>query len=157
MTPELVASTCSAHSPLGDDGLPWRFDNRWCSESVVLLAVGIHADQAFDRLPILADALEEAGCDDEVILAHCRQCSGHDPECWVVRYALEGDLVTHLEQIADPFEDYVPAPAIEMRPVPVFMKVILWSFGIAIAGFVLFVGCSGIVSFIRNGWRPGKP
>ncbi len=39
------------------------FPTRWRTETVRLLADGIDADQAFDRLPILADALEEAGCD----------------------------------------------------------------------------------------------
>jgi hypothetical protein len=39
---------------------------------------------AFDRLPILADALEEAGCTDEEILAHCRGPGPHVKGCWVV-------------------------------------------------------------------------
>lgn len=157
MTPELAASSCSPLSPLGEDGLPWRFDNRWCSETVVLLAVGIHTDQAFDRLPILAEALEEAGCDDEVILAHCRQCCQHHPECWVVRRARRGELVTQSQPITHPLEGYVPVPEVEVRPVPVFMKAILWTLGIGIACFVLFACCGGVVTFIRNGWRPAKP
>jgi hypothetical protein len=38
----------------------------------------------FDRLPILADALEDAGCTDRAILDHCRQESEHVRGCWVV-------------------------------------------------------------------------
>jgi len=48
------------------------------------LAKGIDADQAFDRMPILADALEEAGCDDPVLLWHRRACPTHSPHCWVL-------------------------------------------------------------------------
>ena len=56
----------------------------WRSPTVLALATGIHADRAFDRLPVLADALEEAGCDHADILAHCRQNSPHFEYCWVV-------------------------------------------------------------------------
>jgi hypothetical protein len=49
----------------------------WRSETVVALATGIHFDNAFDRVPILADALEEAGCDDEDVLTHCRGPAPH--------------------------------------------------------------------------------
>ena len=44
--------------------------------------------KAFDRLPILADALEEAGCDDPAILAHLRGDGPHCRGCWVVDLAL---------------------------------------------------------------------
>jgi hypothetical protein len=40
--------------------------------------------RALDRLPILADALEEAGCTDADILAHCRGPGPHVRGCWVV-------------------------------------------------------------------------
>lgn len=48
------------------------------------LAASIYTDRAFDRLPILADALEEAGCTDEAILSHCRGPGPHVRGCWVV-------------------------------------------------------------------------
>jgi hypothetical protein len=51
---------------------------------VVTLAKSIYEDRAFDRLPILADALEESGCHDPDILAHCRQPGEHVRGCWVV-------------------------------------------------------------------------
>ena len=59
-------------------------DPRWQTETVVALATGIYAERAFDRLPILADALEEAGCDHADILAHCRGNGPHVRGCWVV-------------------------------------------------------------------------
>lgn len=44
----------------------------WEGGTVRKLAESIYQERAFDRMPILADALEEAGCTDETILAHCR-------------------------------------------------------------------------------------
>jgi hypothetical protein len=41
-------------------------------------------ERAYDRLPILADALEEAGCTNAEILAHCRELGEHVRGCWVV-------------------------------------------------------------------------
>jgi hypothetical protein len=56
----------------------------WVTPMVLALAGGIYADRAFDRLPILADALEEAGCMDAEILSHCRGPGPHVRGCWVV-------------------------------------------------------------------------
>jgi hypothetical protein len=52
--------------------------------SVEAVARAIYQDRAFNRMPILADALEDAGCDDAVILAHCRGPGPHVRGCWVV-------------------------------------------------------------------------
>ncbi|OWK45068.1 hypothetical protein [Fimbriiglobus ruber] len=52
------------------------------------LARGIAHDQAFDRLPILADALEEAGVTDIALLAHCRSGGPHARGCWAVDLVL---------------------------------------------------------------------
>jgi hypothetical protein len=68
-------------------GNPFRrvaADPAWLTSTVVALARGVHADRAFDRLPILADALQDAGCDDPDILAHCRGPHAHTLGCWVV-------------------------------------------------------------------------
>ncbi len=56
----------------------------WLTSTVVAVARGIDADAAFDRLPILADALEDAGCTDEDLLAHCRGSGLHSRGCVVV-------------------------------------------------------------------------
>ena len=64
---------------------PGEFDaESWRTSAVVALAEGIHADRAFDRLPILADALQDAGCDDAEVLDHCRGPGPHVRGCWVV-------------------------------------------------------------------------
>jgi hypothetical protein len=56
----------------------------WATPSVVQLAQAVYDDRAFDRLPILADALHEAGCDNADILDHCRKPGEHAKGCWVV-------------------------------------------------------------------------
>jgi hypothetical protein len=56
----------------------------WADGTVVKLARSIYEDRAFERMPILGDALEEAGCTDEAILSHCRQAGEHVLGCWVV-------------------------------------------------------------------------
>ena len=48
------------------------------------IAQTIYEERAFDRMPILADALEDAGCTDRAILDHCRQPGEHVRGCWVV-------------------------------------------------------------------------
>jgi hypothetical protein len=57
---------------------------RWNHGTVPTLARRIYEDRAFHDLPILADALEDAGCTDAAILDHCRQPGGHARGCWVV-------------------------------------------------------------------------
>ncbi len=69
---------------LGNPFRPFRFEDRWRTETVVALATGIEAERAFDRMPILADAIEEAGCDDEAVLRHCRGPEPHARGCWVI-------------------------------------------------------------------------
>jgi hypothetical protein len=56
----------------------------WNGGTVPKLAQAIYDERAFDRLPILADALEEAGCADSDILSHCRQPAEHVRGCWAV-------------------------------------------------------------------------
>ncbi len=58
-------------------GYPWRphLDPAWQTGDVLALARGIWADRAWDRTPILADALQDAGCDRADILDHLRDTS----------------------------------------------------------------------------------
>jgi len=56
----------------------------WRDRTVLRLAQASYAERAFDILPILADALEDAGCDNETILNHCRGPGPHVRGCWVV-------------------------------------------------------------------------
>jgi hypothetical protein len=60
---------------------PWL---TWRDATLPKLAQAVYDDRAFDRLPILADALEDAGCDNADILDHCRRPGEHVRGCWVV-------------------------------------------------------------------------
>jgi hypothetical protein len=72
----------------GDMRHPVTLDPFWLTSTVLALAAGIYSDRAFDRLPILADALEDAGCGHADILAHCRGDGPHARGCWVVDLVL---------------------------------------------------------------------
>src|SRR5262245_46122343 len=67
---------------------PITFDPTWRTPAVLHLAQSIYDDQAFDQLPILADALEEAGCASRELLDHCRSPGPHVRGWWVVDLAL---------------------------------------------------------------------
>jgi hypothetical protein len=72
-------------------GNPFRpviLNTAWRTSTVTALAQAIYEDRAFDRLPILADALEDAGCTDADILGHCRGGGEHVRGCWVVDLVL---------------------------------------------------------------------
>jgi hypothetical protein len=60
----------------------------WLTPTVTALAQAIYTDRAFDRVPFLADALEDAGCSNADILEHCRQPGEHCRGCWVVDVVL---------------------------------------------------------------------
>ena len=71
---------------------PAPFDPLWLAwndGTVRHLAGAIYDERAWGNMPILADALEDAGCQDERILAHCRGDGPHVRGCWVVDRLLE--------------------------------------------------------------------
>jgi hypothetical protein len=59
----------------------WRM---WSKDCVVRKVQAIYDERRFQDLPLLADALEEAGCDNAELLNHCRQPGEHVRGCWVV-------------------------------------------------------------------------
>jgi hypothetical protein len=59
----------------------WR---RWDGGKVRSLAEQIHAARDLDALPVLADALEDAGCAAADLLGHLRRPGGHVPGCWAL-------------------------------------------------------------------------
>ena len=71
-------------------GNPFRLpqiDPYWLSRNdraAARMAQSIYDERAFDRMAILADALEDGGCQDAAILGHCRQADPHVPGCWVL-------------------------------------------------------------------------
>jgi hypothetical protein len=73
----------------GNPFRPVPFDRAWRTAAVVGLAETIYADRDFNLMPVLGDALEEAGCDEEGVLRHCRDPQQvHVRGCWVVDLVL---------------------------------------------------------------------
>ncbi|HEX5270305.1 MAG TPA: hypothetical protein VFW33_07460 [Gemmataceae bacterium] len=60
----------------------------WNGATVRRLAEDISERRDFGRLPILADALLDAGCDDEELIRHCRSAEPHLPGCWALDFIL---------------------------------------------------------------------
>jgi hypothetical protein len=56
----------------------------WQGGTVPAIARRVYDERAFHDLPILADALEDAGCADADLLAHCRGGGPHVRGCWSV-------------------------------------------------------------------------
>jgi hypothetical protein len=56
----------------------------WEAGTVPKLAASVYEERAFDRLPILADALEEAGCTESELLTHLRGPGPHVRGCWAL-------------------------------------------------------------------------
>jgi hypothetical protein len=62
----------------------------WLTSDVLALARGIYTERAFDRMPILADALQDAGCENTDVLNHCRDTgTPHVRGCWVIDLLLD--------------------------------------------------------------------
>jgi hypothetical protein len=64
--------------------LPLAWKPEWFTSTVRDLAAHIYDARDFAAMPILADALQDAGCDDEQVLNHCRASKPHARGCWVV-------------------------------------------------------------------------
>ncbi len=73
---------------LGNPFAPVAFDPGWRTEAVAVLARGMYESRDFRPMPVLADALDDAGCADPFVLAHCRGAGPHVRGCWVVDLAL---------------------------------------------------------------------
>lgn len=65
-------------------GRPATFDPSWRTEPAVALARGMYESRDFTIAPILADALDDAGCHDARVLGHLRGGGVHVRGCWVV-------------------------------------------------------------------------
>ncbi|WP_246173677.1 hypothetical protein [Limnoglobus roseus] len=63
---------------------PVAFDPTWRTSTAVAFANEMYQSRDFSGMPILADALQDAGCENEDILNHCRGEGPHVRGCWVV-------------------------------------------------------------------------
>jgi hypothetical protein len=69
---------------LGDPFAPVAFHPAWRTSDVVAVACGVYEAGDFSALPTLADALQDAGCDDTGVLEHCRGPGPHVRGCSAV-------------------------------------------------------------------------
>jgi hypothetical protein len=73
----------------GNPFRPVACDPTWRNDTVVSLAKHTYESRDFSAMPILADALQDAGCENEDILNHCRDPKQvHVRGCWVVDVVL---------------------------------------------------------------------
>jgi hypothetical protein len=68
----------------GNPFRPTAFDPQWRTDAAVGVAQSIYDKRAFTRLPLLADALEDAGCTDAELFCHLRGPGPHVRGCWAV-------------------------------------------------------------------------
>jgi hypothetical protein len=95
------------------DGSAIELSTGWRTDEVQSLARGIRADLARGvpsedapyGMSALADALEEAGCEDTLILNHCRLCTVHTPDCWVLGLILPPDPLDELPEPPGPVRE----------------------------------------------------
>lgn len=84
-TRELSAQCAILRDIFGDPFRPVRFSPAWRTDTAVLLAKQMYESRDFGAMPILADALQDADCNDAAILSHCRnRKQKHVRGCWVV-------------------------------------------------------------------------
>jgi len=76
------------HDVFGNPFRPVPVYPTWRTPTAVAIAQAIYDERAFGRLPILADALEDAGCTHVDLLNHCRQPGEHVRGCWALDLVL---------------------------------------------------------------------
>jgi hypothetical protein len=73
---------------IGNPFRPVAFSPDWRTNTVLTLARQMYEGREFSAMPILADALQDAGCDSADVLDHCRGGGPHVRGCWVVDLVL---------------------------------------------------------------------
>jgi hypothetical protein len=81
---ELIAQAGLVRDIFGNPFRRFAVLPEWRTETAVALAKLTYESGEFGALPILADALQDAGCDDEAMLTHCRGPGPHTRGCWVI-------------------------------------------------------------------------
>ena len=86
---ELANQQETRHCQLYRDIFRYPFGNKefrtaWISSTVYDMALSMERTNDYSALPILSDALQDAGCDDEEVIAHCLRPGPHVRGCWVI-------------------------------------------------------------------------
>jgi hypothetical protein len=85
-----TATAALAREVFGNPFRPVTFAPEWRTDTAVALARQMYARRDFSAMPILADALQDAGCDNDDVLTHCRDPKQvHVRGCWVVDLVME--------------------------------------------------------------------
>jgi hypothetical protein len=87
-TRERCAQVSLLRDIFGNPFRPVTFCPEWRTDTAVSLARQMYESRDFSAMPILADALQDAGCEDADILGHCRGPGPHVRGCWVVDLVL---------------------------------------------------------------------
>ena len=83
-----IAQAALFRDIFGNPFRPVAFSPEWRTDIALALARQMYESRDFGAMPILADALQDAGCDSEEILDHCRGDGPHVRGCWVVDLVL---------------------------------------------------------------------
>jgi hypothetical protein len=74
----------------------------WNAGAVFRIAERIYEERRFEAMPVLGDALEEAGCVNGDILDHCRGPGPHVPGCWLLDLLLDKTSIVLAENRETP-------------------------------------------------------
>jgi hypothetical protein len=85
---ELEAHASLLRDIFGNPFRPVTLNPDWLTSTAVALAKQMYESRDFSAMPILADALQDTGCDNDDILNHCRERGQHVRGCWVVDLVL---------------------------------------------------------------------
>jgi hypothetical protein len=77
-----------ARCVFGNPFRPVAANPAWLTSTVVTLVKQMYEKKTFDAMPILADALQDAGCEEAELLDHCRGGGPHCRGCWVLDLVL---------------------------------------------------------------------
>ncbi len=77
---------------VGNPFRPVVYDPNWLTTDVVAIARGMYESRDFSPMPLLADALQDAGCENEDILNHCRSARDFSP------FSLMGNIIQDAQE-----------------------------------------------------------
>lgn len=83
-TNETVIQADLVREIFGNPHRPCSIHDDWKTPTVLKIARAIYQDRAWDDMPYLSDALEDAGCKDAALLEHCRGSCPHVRGCWAI-------------------------------------------------------------------------
>ena len=83
-----IAEAQLVRDVFGNPFRPVSFSAAWRTGTALSLAHQMYESRDFSAMPILADALQDVGCDNDDVLTHCRSDGPHVRGCWVVDLVL---------------------------------------------------------------------